>query len=125
MTKSAKKRSDRKAVDTDLIVGANVRRMRTEAGLTLADLADALGISHQQLQKYETGANRISAGMLYELARFFAISVDRLFDGGEAPPGEDNDLYRARRKCHIVIDRTGSAATLDAMSKVLRAMSAD
>lgn len=117
------KRSDCKAIAADLVVGANVRQLRADAGLTLSELAEALGISHQQLQKYETGANRISAGMLYELARFFVIPVDQLFDGSDAEVCEDAELIRARRKCHAVIDRTDSKSKLEAMAKVLRAMS--
>lgn len=53
----AKKRAHRKAIAADLVVGANVRQLRVDAGLTLLELAEALGISHQQLQKYETGAS--------------------------------------------------------------------
>lgn len=109
----------------DLVVGANVHQLREDAGLTLSELAEALGISHQQLQKYETCASRISAGMLYELARFFVIPVDQLFDGIDAEVSEDAELIRARRKCHAVIDRTGSKLKLEAMAKVLRAMSGD
>jgi transcriptional regulator with XRE-family HTH domain len=123
MKKSSKKRADRKAMAADLVVGANVRQLRADAVLTLSELAEALGISHQQLQKYETGANRISAGMLYELARFFVIPVDQLFEGSDAEVSEDAELIRARRKCHAVIDRTGSKSKLEAMAKVLRAMS--
>lgn len=125
MAKRAKKRSDRKASAADLVVGANVRQFRADAGLTLSELAEALGISHQQLQKYETGANRISAGMLYELARFFAIPVDQLFEGSNAEVSEDAELIRTRRKCQAVIDRTDSKSKLEAMAKVLRAMSGD
>lgn len=106
-------------------MGANVRQLRADAGLTLSELAEALGISHQQLQKYETGANRISAGMLYELARFFVIPVDQLFEGSDAEISEDAELIRARRKCQAVIDRTESKLKLEAMAKVLRAMSGD
>ena len=106
-------------------MGANVRQLRADAGLTLSELAEALVISHQQLQKYETGANRISAGMLYELARFFVISVDQLFEGSDAEVSEDSELIRDRHKCHAVIDRTASKSKLEAMAKVLRAMSGD
>jgi transcriptional regulator with XRE-family HTH domain len=125
MTKPAKKRADRKATAADLVVGTNVRQLRADAGLTLSELAEALGISHQQLQKYETGANRISAGMLYELARFFVIPVDQLFEDSDAGGGEDTKLIRARRKCHAVIDQMDSQSKLEAMAKVLRAMSGD
>jgi transcriptional regulator with XRE-family HTH domain len=123
MKRPVQKRADRKAVAADLVVGANVRRLRTDAGVTLSELAEALSISHQQLQKYETGANRISAGMLYELARFFVVPCDQLFEGADTAEDVDADLIRARRKCHIIVDRADSGATLEAMAKVLRAMS--
>lgn len=123
--KQPKKRSDRAATATDIVVGSNVRRLRVEADLTLAELAAALGISHQQLQKYETGANRVSAGVLYELARVFALPVDALFDGSEDLSGEDPELVRARRKCHSVIDRTSSPEKLEMMSKVIRSILSD
>ncbi len=125
MAKRTKMRSDRKAAAADLVVGANVRRLRVEAGITLVDLAGALGISHQQLQKYETGANRVSAGMLYELARYFVMPVDALFEGGDETGDDDTALTRARRRCHSVIDRTSSRVALDKMAKVLRAMAGD
>lgn len=125
MKRQAKKPSGRKGTATDIVVGSNVRRLRVEADLTLAELAAALGISHQQLQKYETGANRVSAGMLYELARVFALPVDALFDGSEDLSGEDPELVRARRKCHSVIDRMSSPEKLEMMSKVIRSMAID
>ena len=125
MAKRVKKRSDRKAIAADLVVGTNVRRLRTESGITLAEMAEALGISHQQLQKYETGTNRASAGMLYELACYFVLPVDALFAGTDEPEGEDAALTQARRRCHSMIDRTSSLAGLETMTKVLRAMQGD
>jgi transcriptional regulator with XRE-family HTH domain len=68
-------------VGADLIVRANVHRLRTDAGLTLSAFAEAIGISHQQLHKYVSGTNRMSAGMLFEFARFFTLPVDALFEG--------------------------------------------
>jgi transcriptional regulator with XRE-family HTH domain len=60
---------------------------RTELGLTQEDLARQLGISYQQVQKYETGANRVTAGRLHEIARELGVGVDyffEAFDGGKA-----------------------------------------
>jgi len=68
-------------VGADLIVRANVHRLRTDAGLTLSAFAEAIGISHQQLHKYVSGTNRMSASMLFEFARFFTLPVDALFEG--------------------------------------------
>ncbi|MDX2309342.1 MAG: helix-turn-helix transcriptional regulator, partial [Hyphomicrobium sp.] len=63
-----------------------IRQLRTEAGLTLTELGNDLGISHQQLQKYETGTNRLSAGMLAKVAAVLRVSIQTLFDDPEAPP---------------------------------------
>ncbi|WP_291055912.1 helix-turn-helix transcriptional regulator [Hyphomonas sp.] len=123
MRKPVRKRSGRKAVGADLIVGANIRQLRTNAGLTLSALAAAMGISHQQLHKYESETNRISAGMLFEIAQFFTLPVDALFEGHADTEGENTVLQSARRRCHGVIDRTTSLATLETMAKILRALS--
>lgn len=64
-------------------VGERIRRRRTQLGLTQHQLAQALGISYQQVQKYETGANRISAGRLFEMALHLQISIAFFFEGLE------------------------------------------
>lgn len=115
----------RKPIEADLVVGANVRKLRGERGLTLQEFASQLGMSHQQLQKYETGSNRVSAGVLYMMARAFSVPIDALFEGVDDTTGLDEAskaLQVARGKCHTVVDRTSSLAVLNSMAKVLRAM---
>jgi DNA-binding XRE family transcriptional regulator len=65
----------------DRHVASRSRQRRVEAGLTQTTLADALGISFQQLQKYEGATNRISAGALYQLALTLDVPVQYFFDG--------------------------------------------
>lgn len=65
----------------------------------------------------------MSAGMLFEFARFFALSVDALLEGCVDTEVEDTAIQRARRRCHVVIDRTTSLATLEAMARLIRALS--
>lgn len=67
------------AGEIDRELGKRVRALRLARGVSQSDLADALGVSYQQLQKNETGANRISAARLYEIAAFFNISMDIFF----------------------------------------------
>ena len=67
----------------DAHVGIHIRERRTAMDLTLQDVADALKISYQQLQKYENGANRVSAGRLYEIAMRLEVDVGYFFDGLE------------------------------------------
>lgn len=64
-------------------VGARIRLRRTLLGMTQDQLASALSISYQQIQKYETGANRISAGRLFEIAQCLSVDISYFFDGAE------------------------------------------
>lgn len=73
--------SDFTASDVDSLVGERIRKRRILAGLTQDQLGEALGVSYQQIQKYETGANRVSAGRLYLLADRLNISPGWFFEG--------------------------------------------
>ena len=61
-------------------VGRQIRKRRNLLGLTQEQLADALGISYQQVQKYETAANRVSAGRLYEIAAKLDSDIGFFFE---------------------------------------------
>jgi transcriptional regulator with XRE-family HTH domain len=65
----------------DAHVGERIRLRRTELGLTQEQLAAALEVSYQQIQKYETGANRVSAGRILEIARKLGVDVGYFFEG--------------------------------------------
>lgn len=115
----------RKPLEADIVIGANIRRLRNEQSLTLQELALRLGMSHQQLQKYEKRTNRVSAGVLYHVAGAFCIPVDALFEGsddGSHPDGPAKALHLARSKCHTIVDRAASAPVLDSIAKVIRAL---
>ena len=64
----------------DLHVGVRTRMRRTLLGLTQTGLADALGLTIQQVQKYESGINRISSSRLYEMSRVLDEPVEYFFD---------------------------------------------
>ena len=111
----------RSVTDVDRQVGENVRKFRIAHGMTLVDLSEALGISHQQLQKYETGSNRLSAGVLLNVSRILAVPLADLFE--RLPPrrvGPKSAADQSRELCRQVIDRTQSQQTLDLMAKVLK-----
>ena len=74
-------RPNRPARRVDDHVGARMRLRRTLLGMTQEQLAAVLGISYQQIQKYETGANRVSAGRLYEIAERMGVEVGYFFEG--------------------------------------------
>src|SRR4029079_12953668 len=65
----------------DQHVGARVRAARLEAGKSQTEVAESLGLTFKQVQKYEKVTNRISAGKLHELSRLFDTPVQFFFDG--------------------------------------------
>ncbi len=72
----------------DLHVGARIRMRRRMQSVSQEKLADALGLTFQQVQKYERGANRVSASKLYEIAAALKSPVSYFFDGLADPAGE-------------------------------------
>ncbi len=68
----------------DIHVGARARMRRTLLGMTQTDLGDALGLTFQQVQKYENGNNRISASRLYDLYRVLDVPIEYFFE--DMPP---------------------------------------
>ncbi len=65
----------------DRHVGLRIRMRRKEAGVSQERLAEALGITFQQVQKYERGANRVSASKLWEIARALKTTVTYFYEG--------------------------------------------
>ena len=72
---------DRRANFVDAHVGARVRQRRLALGYNLDELAERIGVGAQQLQKYETGANRISASRLYDIAIALGVPVAWFYQG--------------------------------------------
>lgn len=80
----------RKPSAVDVHVGGRMRVRRKVLGMSQDALARALGITFQQVQKYERGDNRVSASKLYAMAQFLGVPISFFFDGLEeahgAPP---------------------------------------
>ena len=126
MLKETRIAGSRSPTRIDQMVGEKIRELRTAQNFTLSELGLELGISHQQLQKYETGTNRLSAGMLAAVARVLRVPISEFFLDSESAATDKRDpLTEARARCHTLIDRTNSAAKLESMAKVLRALSSD
>lgn len=64
----------------DVHVGARIRERRKQLGLSQQSLAEALGLTFQQVQKYERGANRVSCSKLWEIAQTLQASVSYFFE---------------------------------------------
>ena len=80
--------------DIDLHVGKRLRRRRRLLGLTQQTLAEQVGIRFQQIQKYECGANRVSAARLFELSEALSVPVQYFYEGlsdREADMDEERD----------------------------------
>src|SRR5216684_3606976 len=100
----------------DVQVGSRVRLRRRMLGLSQEKLGEAIGLTFQQVQKYERGANRIGASRLHELSRVLDVPVSFFFDdvdpvrapaipGGFAEPaaeGFDSDPMRRRETVELV-----------------------
>ncbi|MEM1087741.1 MAG: helix-turn-helix transcriptional regulator [Pseudomonadota bacterium] len=78
------------ATEVDSRVGDRIRRRRILMGLTQDQLGEALGISYQQIQKYETGANRVSVGRLYLIAQKLGVQPGWFFDGALSDASRDD-----------------------------------
>ncbi len=75
-----RRRKSDKPNPIDVHVGTRVRLRRTLLGMSQEKLGDALGLTFQQVQKYERGANRIGASRLYDLSRVLDVPVSFFFD---------------------------------------------
>ncbi len=72
----------------DIQVGNRVRIRRMLIGMSQERLGDLLGLTFQQVQKYEKGVNRIGAGRLFEVSRILNVPVDFFYEGvNDAAPG--------------------------------------
>lgn len=79
----------------DVHVGKRIRHRRWLVGMTQQQLAEKVGIKFQQIQKYETGMNRVSASRLWDIATALSISVSFFFEGleeTEASTGSETDV---------------------------------
>jgi transcriptional regulator with XRE-family HTH domain len=70
----------------DKHVGRRVRMRRLMLDMSQAEIGDALGLTFQQVQKYENGANRISANRLQQLSQILQVPIPFFFDGADANP---------------------------------------
>jgi transcriptional regulator with XRE-family HTH domain len=76
----AKKASPRSISAVDIYIGARMRERRLALNLSQAGLGEVLGVSFQQVQKYEAGKNRVSAARLFEICRILNLSLSSMFE---------------------------------------------
>ena len=85
-SKKSGKRSGKRPHPIDAHVGERVRLRRMMLGMPQGKLASSLGIAFQQVQKYEKGQNRISAGRLWDISRILDVPVTFFFEGMTSAP---------------------------------------
>lgn len=87
--------TDPDAHPVDRHVGLRIRMRRKELGVSQEKLADRVGLTFQQVQKYERGANRVSASRLWEIAAALQVTIGYFYEG--LPELTDTDQASARR----------------------------
>jgi transcriptional regulator with XRE-family HTH domain len=101
-----------KAKSTNAIdgyVGERVRLRRKMLGMSQASLAEALGITFQQIQKYEKGINRIGASRLLRMAEIFGVTVGYFFENGAAGAGDDGSRLETDAVAAFMASKEGLA----------------
>jgi len=88
----------------DIHVGSRVRLRRMMLGMSQEKLGEQLGITFQQIQKYEKGTNRIGASRLQHIARVLNVPVSFFFEDAPASPGghSDEGLAESSRTSYVV-----------------------
>ncbi len=127
----------------DIYVGGRIKLRRTLMGMSQERLADALGLTFQQVQKYERGINRVSASRLKHIAQALGVSIAWLFNEhagagahGAAPGfaepqtgfGDDvNDILQRREALEVVraYYRIGSPAARKSVYDLMRSLGTD
>ena len=89
----------------DVHVGKRIRHRRWMVGMTQQQLGENVGIKFQQIQKYETGMNRVSASRLWDIAAALDVPISFFFEGVEEETGGIDHLVDARKKGDLLADR--------------------
>ena len=86
---------EKKPHPIDIHVGGRVRLRRVMLGFSQDKLAEALGLTFQQIQKYEKGANRIGASRIFEISRILSVPIQFFFDDYDVETGQSYGFAEA------------------------------
>jgi len=114
--------------DLDRFLGHRIKQLRLMTGTTQQQVAQQLGVSDQQVHKFERGIDRLSAAQLLALAQAFEIAVGDLFDGYLS--GTPLDRPHDRKTSRMLLNMTRSFLELepkhqDALVRLTRALAAE
>ncbi len=101
----------------DRHVGQRIRLLRLARGLSQVQLAPQIGVTFQQLQKYERGVNRVSASKLYEVALALSVRPGDFFGDLPTVDSEDPEIAQARQRVELAHEPE-TARLLDAFGQV-------
>lgn len=95
----------------DVQVGARVREIRVRLGMSQTKLGEALGVSFQQIQKYENGSNRMGASRLVQVSRALGVSLETIFQDVQTSdvqvtPALDPEAAKVARDWARIPDKT-------------------
>jgi transcriptional regulator with XRE-family HTH domain len=85
--------SNKSATKADKLIGQSIRAHRLLKKMTQQQLGDKLGVTFQQIQKYENGANRVGSGRLYEIAEFFEVPLGAFFESEKPSRNEHSSPF--------------------------------
>jgi transcriptional regulator with XRE-family HTH domain len=104
--------------DIDKHVGARIRLRRNSVSMSQTDLATQLGLTFQQVQKYEKGTNRVGSGRLAEIATILGTDITYFFDQAPAARanGPTSEKLTSARKRDVVMQSWHGQAVIAAMS---------
>ena len=100
----------KEATEVDQTVGARITAMRKAKGLSQADLGVAVGVTFQQIQKYEKGINRVGASRLQQIAQCLDVPVATLFEDDAETAKQPGDL--------LLLGTPGAVALLKAFAEI-------
>ena len=93
----------KRATEQDRLVGQRIKMLRKSKGISQSALGRALGVTFQQIQKYENGVNRVGASRLSDIARVLEVRVSSFYDGDEGG-GRDRAEVFGFLRTHGAID---------------------
>ena len=83
----------KQTTDVDRLVGVRITALRKARGMSQTALGNAVGVTFQQVQKYEKGQNRVGAGRLREIARLLDVPVSAFFEENEPRANAQEDVF--------------------------------
>ncbi len=94
--------------ETDIHIGRRLREARLTRGLSQGALGNKLGVTFQQVQKYESGADRIGGSRLWDMCGILEVPVSYFFEGlpakGKAPPRKEPEAPLTRRSLELAME---------------------